>query len=704
MENLADAQMNNDEHLPQIYDMHMSHDIHDHGPKRGERSVMREFLESDVDWTWPSGLGEVSGNHCDFRVDIKGIPLSFKKKISDKKASIDLYETHPDYNYDFKKPFVVKTIRESSSKRARDEAANEVNTMKDLRHPHITALLATFMYQERLNILIFPAACCDLHQFMKQMSKDFQDIRSPGRLLDGLSLTRTRSNSTITTDSTTSISHPHQGQDSSVTEKRAKSHHSSKKEAWPLNASLQQKIHCLRRYFVCLSEALRYLHGSDVRHKDIKPENILIDESGAVILTDFGISRRFAKHASHVTNNEWKFTRKYASPEIMKGKRVLRDDPSDVFSLGCVFLEMATLLLGQDLNNFSQHYTTRVNQTGIEEAYYCNLVRVYTWIEFLQTLGTKSDQEQPLQAESIQGQDHASDPEQSMVEALTHIREMLDENPQIRPNSRDLWSCFRFINPEKCRDCDPSLEERWKPSIKQQQNAKAGLNRRSIISEDDVIPESREPLPFEGIDRRLLSPTSPVPKSRRVSSPNMGLNDISRQDYPDMSSRPSSPKYQPRVDNQATSPRNSRTLSPTINGIQQGEKTTRRDIRRSATALPTNRPHNPDAGALRQTSVKVDSAPPVPPSRTTSPQAPKDAANVQRGLSPPPNPHRIPPTVQASNPTRPNSRNDITLAPVQDTLPPNTQIIVYDFERRRASLWPSDALNGSYSAFLSNRL
>ena len=703
MEDLANPQVDDNEQHPQTLDAHLSNSGQDHWPNWTGRSVMRDFLESDEEFSWPQGYGVCSGNHCEFRVDLKGIPLSFKSKISDKKASIDRYDTH-GYPYSFKKPFVVKTIRKGS-KKARVEAANEVRTMEDLRHPHITALLGTFMYQERLSILIFPAACCDLRQFMKRLSKDFEDIRSSGRTQESQTLTRTRSESTVTTESTRSISNSPQEPDSSAREKGTKGNNSNRKSVQPLNASLQQKMHCLRPWFVCLSEALRYLHESDVRHKDIKPENILIDESGAVILTDFGISRKFPKDASHVTNNEWKFTRKYASPEIMKGKRVYRGNPSDVFSLGCVFLEMATLLLGKTLSEFDQYYTTNLNQTGIEDSYHKNLPRVYTWIDSLQTRGTKIDPNQSLQAESIQDRDHASDPEHNVVKALAHVRKMLDEDPRLRPKSQDLWSYFQFISLEKCSDCDPRLEERWKPSTKQQeQNTKASQIRRSIVLKEDVIPEGTEPLPSENIDPGLLSPRRSIHKTRRFSSISMNSSEILVYDYSESTSGPSSPKYHAVLDDaHLTSSRNPRPSSPINRGVQQEENTVHHDNRVSATASPKTRALISDPVVLHQNSVEILAVPSVR-SRTTSPQPSKDAAALDRIASTQPNSDPSPPTVPALDPTRLDNNDETTPTSVPDgPFEPsqNTSIIVYDWARKKPFEWPYSTLHGSFTTSIT---
>ncbi|KAL8902698.1 MAG: hypothetical protein Q9207_004450 [Kuettlingeria erythrocarpa] len=221
----------------------------------------------------------------------------------------------------------------------------------------------------------------------------------------------------------------------------------------------------------------------------IKPENILIDSSGAVVLTDFGISRRFPKKEPHVTNDKWEWTRKYASPEIMRGKKVPRDDPSDVFSLGCVFLEMASLILGRDLESMCAHYATSMDGSGLEDAYYCNLERVYTWIGSLEK--PHAFEPRPcapdLRGENIEGQDFVPDLNLHMIEALATVRLMLDLEPPERPPARRLWENFQHVSSQMCRDCDPRLpDEIWTPNRRQKDAMESGASRRRSMQ---LIPE-----------------------------------------------------------------------------------------------------------------------------------------------------------------------------------------------------------------------
>ena len=534
-----------------------------------DRSVMRKFLESGVEFTWPGDLGECHGNHCDLRPN-KCIPLTWIRKISDKsKASIDKYEAPPGFA--FREAFVVKTIRGTNSQKVRNMTANEVNNMRDLRHPHISALLGTFDHQERLNILIFPAACCDLHQYMKQLSKDIQRIREQSHPSNVLHRDASPSSGTSTQDSTTNRSRQSRGPELATDKDRTNENRDDKPKAWPLLLSVDSKIRLLRRYFVCLSQALSYLHESGVRHKDIKPKNILIDESGCVVLTDFGISRRFPKDKSHVTNNEWNFTRKYASPEIMKDRRMPRDDPSDVFSLGCVFLEMATLLLGENLTRFSEYYTTTVNISAKEEAYYCNLDKVYSWIDHLRTSNELKPVKDDWRRSAIcKARDLIMSPDDNMVAALVDIRQMLDEVPSNRPLSRTLWQQFQGISFEQCKDCDPrQTEEVWKPSIRQQENAKTGLiNRRSVTVEEELDFEAKEPFRYGEIDSTLLSAHNMLDRSdwgqTRGSSPSTSLRSFSRRDHSKALPRPKSPISQRAIERPGSTGRSERSTSPRL--------------------------------------------------------------------------------------------------------------------------------------------
>ncbi|KAL8797950.1 MAG: hypothetical protein Q9182_007096 [Xanthomendoza sp. 2 TL-2023] len=270
----------------------------------------------------------------------------------------------------------------------------------------------------------------------------------------------------------------------------------------------------------------------------IKPENILIDGSGSVVLTDFGISRRFPKKTPHITNDQWEWTRKYASPEIMKGRTTPRDDPSDVFSLGCVFLEMASLILGRDLDEMRNQYATIKDNSATDDAYHCNLDKVYTWIEHLrrsQNYGPRIVPDLIPVSEMINKQDFIPDPSTTMIEALDTVQQMLKIEPSERPPAKRLWEHFQQVSSQMCRDCDPRLpNDIWSPSSRQKNAVNEGTSRRRSMQQ---IPEEASNNPSmetrEGQDgsskvddERLLSasycPDQSGARGRRASSPYKG--------------------------------------------------------------------------------------------------------------------------------------------------------------------------------------
>jgi serine/threonine protein kinase len=113
-------------------------------------------------------------------------------------------------------------------------------------------------------------------------------------------------------------------------------------------ASYSQRKLLLRTFFGCLSRAFQYLHNANIRHRDIKPANILICED-KVMISDFGLSLTWAGHSTTTWSTCPGWSRRYCAPEVAQNQS--RNSSSDIWSLGCVFLEMVTVLKGRTVND-----------------------------------------------------------------------------------------------------------------------------------------------------------------------------------------------------------------------------------------------------------------------------------------------------------------------------------------------------------------
>jgi serine/threonine-protein kinase len=98
-----------------------------------------------------------------------------------------------------------------------------------------------------------------------------------------------------------------------------------------------------RRILRDVADALAYAHERGVIHRDIKPDNILIDaQSGRPMVTDFGIARAVSEGDSRLTATGIAIgTPTYMSPEQAAGERTI-DGRSDLYSLGIVGYQMLT--------------------------------------------------------------------------------------------------------------------------------------------------------------------------------------------------------------------------------------------------------------------------------------------------------------------------------------------------------------------------
>ena len=99
----------------------------------------------------------------------------------------------------------------------------------------------------------------------------------------------------------------------------------------------------VRRIVREVADALAYAHVRGVVHRDIKPDNILIDsQTGRAMVTDFGIARATTEGETRLTATGTAIgTPSYMSPEQCAGEREL-DGRSDLYSLGAVAYNMIT--------------------------------------------------------------------------------------------------------------------------------------------------------------------------------------------------------------------------------------------------------------------------------------------------------------------------------------------------------------------------
>jgi serine/threonine protein kinase len=104
------------------------------------------------------------------------------------------------------------------------------------------------------------------------------------------------------------------------------------KQRGPMNPDL------LRSYSFQLLCGVAYLHSNRILHRDVKPENILIDKKGVLKLTDFGYARYYSFPITPLT--PFVTTLWYRAPEVLLETGVY-DLSIDVWSVACVIAEMA---------------------------------------------------------------------------------------------------------------------------------------------------------------------------------------------------------------------------------------------------------------------------------------------------------------------------------------------------------------------------
>src|SRR5260370_32868978 len=99
--------------------------------------------------------------------------------------------------------------------------------------------------------------------------------------------------------------------------------------------SVEQRV----KMVVKVSRALEAAHAEGVVHRNLKPQNIMVENTGRVVVMDFGIAHSM-EGAGVTSTGMLVGTPAYVSPEQAKGEKV--DPRSDIYTLGIVFYDLLT--------------------------------------------------------------------------------------------------------------------------------------------------------------------------------------------------------------------------------------------------------------------------------------------------------------------------------------------------------------------------
>jgi cyclin-dependent kinase len=96
-------------------------------------------------------------------------------------------------------------------------------------------------------------------------------------------------------------------------------------------------INIVKSFLFQLLTGVAYCHHHRVLHRDLKPQNLLINREGELKLADFGLARAFGipvRSYTHEVVTLW-----YRAPDVLLGSRKY-STPVDIWSVGCIFAEM----------------------------------------------------------------------------------------------------------------------------------------------------------------------------------------------------------------------------------------------------------------------------------------------------------------------------------------------------------------------------
>ncbi|MCJ1245015.1 hypothetical protein MMC30_002216 [Trapelia coarctata] len=245
------------------------------------------------------------------------------------------------------------------------------------------------------------------------------------------------------------------------------------------------------KWFSCLVSGLHYMHKQGILHGDIKPDNILVFNHH-IFYTDFGLSNTIPDDKSMISDAGF-ITRQYAAPEVKRGKR---GKPSDIWSLGCVFLELVTIMLHRPITDFYEgRKLQKTKQSGdtVDSSYSNNLIAVAEWIKALRQVS------------------YVDQAPMAVITGLESCQKMMSPEPKQRLTALQLSS---RMPPQACCVAFEHTSPRRDKS----------LDSRSLVNRDPMsyIVRSRgSQASDDGSSRKVSTNIISLPRSERIPWPQL---------------------------------------------------------------------------------------------------------------------------------------------------------------------------------------
>lgn len=208
----------------------------------------------------------------------------------------------------------------------------------------------------------------------------------------------------------------------------------------------------IKSFMYQLLKGIDFCHKNKVLHRDLKPQNLLINHLGQLKLGDFGLARAFGIPVNTFSNEV--VTLWYRAPDVLLGSRTYNTS-IDIWSAGCIMAEMFT---GRPL------FPGTTNEDQI--------TRIF------RIMGTPTERTWPGISQFPEYKQNFQ------MYATQDLRQIL---PMIDPEGLDVLQKMLQVRPELRVSADKALEHRWFDSVRatqqQQQQQQAAQQQQHMYQQ-----------------------------------------------------------------------------------------------------------------------------------------------------------------------------------------------------------------------------